>query len=369
MDENGTNINSDAPCKESLAWQSLLDEQLGLDETELLMHHLASCPACAEKLRTLSDAKSFCEDQLGSEDEDEEDTSSVILDRAKLNIQSQRPPLKPTRFGRSWWRYPAIAAAVFVALLSVLFLPSVWRRAGASAESVLAEAVLRERARAYQPGKVLRWVTESDFTGIAAYPDGRYRTTHWQCNCDGGLAFLTRRYDQNHELIEAFWHQPNGTEIRFVRAAGDLVEVTPADDELEAAQSTLDGALRRALETYLTRRIDGSRQHLRTQNFADWLRRALTPTDPRSYVKIVDSTDWGRVYHLHIEQDYTSSNSRFVRVVSEQEIAGSTYQRLRVKNTRYRADGSSATDDTRYTEMQEVTRDDFAINDLSELMR
>ena len=58
-----------------------------------------------------------------------------------------------------------------------------------------------------------------------------------------------------------------------------------------------------------------------------------------------------------------------MNVVSEQDIAADTYRRLRVKNTRYRADGSSATDEMRYTEMSEVTREDFSANDLTELTK
>jgi uncharacterized protein Usg len=293
----------------------------------------------------------------------------VALERTKQRIKAQRPALKPVRPGRRWWRYQAIAAVIVLGLLSVLYLPSIWRSAGVSAESLLEEAILRERDKLYQPGKVLRWVTESDYQGLPGYPDGHHRIVHWQCNCDGSLAYLTKRYDHHQQLVEAFWRQPNGTEVRFNRAAGDLVEITPGDEELRAALPTLDAARRQALETYLARRTNAGRQHLRTQNFADWFRRALIPSNPRSTVRIVETEEWGRIYRLHIEQDYKPSTGAFVKVVSEQDIAADTYRRVRVKNTRYRTDGSSATDETRYTEMSEVNREDFSAHDLTELTK
>jgi hypothetical protein len=369
MDESATKKRDDAPCREYLSWQGFVDDQIGVDEAELLLHHLAGCSACAEKIRTLKRFKSFCEDQLGSEDEKEEEQSRAALERTRQRIDAQRSALKPVRPARRWWRYQAIAAVIVLGLLALLYLPSIWRSVGVSAESVLEEATLRERAKLYQPGKILRWVTESDYQGLPGYPDGRYRIVHWQCNCDGSLALMTKRYDQSQQMIEAFWHQPDGTEVRFNRAAGDLVEITPGDDELRAALPALDGPRRQAVETYLARRTNAGRQHLRTQNYTDWLRRALTPSDPRSYVKVVETDELGRVYQLHIEHDYKPSTGTFVRVVSEQEIAAGTYQRLRVKNTRYRADGTSSTDDTHYTEMSEVTREDFGANDLTTLMK
>jgi hypothetical protein len=226
MDESATKKSNDAPCKEYLSWQGFVDDQIGVDEAELLLHHLAGCSACAEKIRTLKRFKSFCEDQLGCEDENEEEQSRSALERTKQRIEAQRPPLKPVRPARRWWRYQAIAAVITLGLLAVLYLPSIWRSAGVSAESVLEEAILRERDKLYQPGKVLRWVTESDYQGLPGYSNGHFRIVHWQCNCDGSLAYLTKRYDQNQQLVEAFWRQPNGTEVRFNRVAGDLVEIT-----------------------------------------------------------------------------------------------------------------------------------------------
>lgn len=368
MDESGTNNRTDAPCREYLAWQNLLDEQLGVDESELLLHHLETCPACVEQVATLKRAKSLCEDQLGAEDDNEEESSRLSLDRAKRQIDLQRAMLKQPRPVRRWWRYYAIAALVILSITSVLLLPSFWNKAGASAEAILEEAILREREKAYQPGKVLHWVTESDCTGLTKYADGHYRTATWQCNCDGGLALITRRYDQENRLVEAFWRQPNGSEVRLVYGSGGLVEVIPGDDELRRALPTIDPALRQPLENYVTRRTDSSRQHLRTQGFADWFRRALSPSDSRSSAKVIETPDNGRIYQLHIEQDYQPPRASFVRVVSEQDIAGSTYQRLRVKNTRYRADGSFSVDNTIYTEMNEVSRADFETNDLKELL-
>ncbi|HEY7180253.1 MAG TPA: hypothetical protein VIC84_02490 [Blastocatellia bacterium] len=362
MNESATDPNVGAPCEDCLAWQRLLDEELNPSAAELLLHHLKFCRACAETALRLSHEKSICEEQLGLEDEGEEEFSRQVLARVRLRIEEARQARRPAHFSRRW---PQYAAALILALL-VIWL-SLWRQTGASAEEVLAEAILRERAKAYQPGKVLYWTLESDYINIPTYADGRYRTLSWQSNCDGNLAFITRRYDQENRLTQAFWRKPNGAEVRFVQAGGAVVEITPSNDELRAAAPNLEPALRGALEDYLRRREDGGRRQLQGWN-VEWLRKALRTSNHSSTAQLINSPEGGRIYHLRAEMAYKPSPGGFVRVVSEDDIDANTYQRLRVKNTRYRADGAFAIDDTRYSAMKEVSLAEFDANNLNDLI-
>src|SRR5262249_1608843 len=76
-------------CEDELTLQKFLDEELAPDASELVFHHLKGRQRCASVFQDLKDEQSFCQRQLGSEDEIEDDHLQAVLRRVRIQLEAK----------------------------------------------------------------------------------------------------------------------------------------------------------------------------------------------------------------------------------------------------------------------------------------
>ncbi|MGH9940616.1 MAG: hypothetical protein ACREAM_30600, partial [Blastocatellia bacterium] len=253
-------------CEDELTLQKFLDEELAPDASELVFHHLRECQRCAALFQGLKDEQSFCQGQLGYEDESEADYSQAALRRvrirleaklatapsaarsaesgaARLSAESETRISSPDhrgafdaytqerpeqREGGSWfrrrrsgarptpgfWRRPGLVTAVLAAVMVAAVGLALWLRAPApvSAAELLRRSVRAEEAMALRTETVLRRVINlEERHAVSRALIGRRRVDVWQSAEKRVRAF--RLYDERGALIAGEWRHASARTI------------------------------------------------------------------------------------------------------------------------------------------------------------
>jgi hypothetical protein len=357
-------------CADRVTLQALLDGELGEARTEMLMQHVQGCGTCAGTLGEVRRLRAHCIGQLGQADEAEAASSHEALARVQSRLSAAIAG-RPRRPRLQWVWLAALGTA---ALFLLLVTPSFVGDAGASADRILAETIVRERAWATQPNKVLHWMIERDVLNTAA--DGRFVTECWQANGPEHSSHVAREYDEADRLISAYWRREDGREVRWYsrmqrigeREVGpDVIVIVPATAELRASLSSLDTSLHQGLEDYLRLRETSSSPTLQTREFAEKFRRKASPTNPQSVVEKIHS-DWGDLFRIRSERRFSPARNGVLYVVQEDFVRASDFRRYRLRTERHRADGSVETEDSRLTYFDQTSFTEFEAATLQDLM-
>jgi hypothetical protein len=249
----------------------------------------------------------------------------------------------------SWpWR-----AGIAVAVLMLVMAAAMWTtgREPARAESILKQAVLRERGWKYQPDKVLHWVTETAIAGNSSLPDGHYRTEWWQNNHRGQAGAILRKYDSRGTLVWARQDRPDGSEVVFDHLRGDVATIEPATADLKsyAEQAGLGehlAAILRDRERVTSTDVDWART-------LDYVQESLR----KGHVEEVQDAVHGRVYRIH-------SDAPERGLTMENDIAADDFQLIRKATERKLAGGKIAREESRLVSFNESTVAEFEGNGL-----
>jgi hypothetical protein len=359
MSRNGT--IPPVPCASVPDLQLLVDGELDGARLELVHHHVMACDACAALLRTLQGEKAVVRQALGAEDEAQVDLARDAVARVEAALGERRRR-------RSWLRLglpPAFAAAAAVIALAggLAMWIVVDPRVDAAPGAILNEARVRENAWMFQPGKVLRWVVDSDLHGNPNLPDGEYRTLQWISNVPGAEASLLRKFNVGGDLVFAAWERPDGTEVVYQPGRPDPLVVHPQVEVIRAELPRVPVAVRPAFERYLAGRANRDLSTRRTQ-FAERFLDAVNARGP-AIIRQVGTPGGGEGYYIRTETDADAAG---VRLITETYIDALTFRRYRLRTLRIRPDGTRHTEDARWTAFAETTLADFQAHDLTDLM-
>lgn len=373
-------------CEDDLMLQRFLDEELSPDAAEIVLYHLEKCMSCAEKLQDLKIAKAFCREQFGHEDElESEFTQNALLRiRDRLEIPKAAPSMrrvssteriaaffdrfrsKMTSFTFNW-RVMTVPAALFLVFAGLAVWLAISPSSNISAEEILSKSEQRTAIWQNQPGKVLHWVVEANYSNQQfGYPDGKYRSLYWQNNTGGKSRQLIRRYDENGKLVWAMWQRADGSVVTFSRFPEEEIRISPSIEELKAYAAGLEEKSRQTLEKFvasfdrLAQKTQESDSHIKRQDINRW--------SEKGSVQIVHTADIGKIFRVRsVIKPYKME--KFIYGEMEYDIAADSFMRHRLRTVRYYAGGKTAIEDSRLIEYKETSAADFDAHDLSAEMR
>jgi hypothetical protein len=353
---------SGEPCVDEVTLQAFSDGELDEARSEVILHHVSTCRACARVLARLCAVGTIAAQELAGADAGVGSADVASVGRVEARLGSA---FAARRSGRSGWVAAAFGA---VALLLLLTVPSFNPAAGASAERILTETILRERAWATQPGRVLHWVIESE-THSLREPDGRHRVLCWQANGLGDeSAYLVRDHDAQGALWSAYWRRTDGSEIRWRRDRQDEVVMIPPTTGLREALPGLSPYLQRGLTAYLALRDVKGSPALETRSFAEDLRHATDPANRESTVQRVHQPGWGDLFHVRTDRRIPEASDGLLRIASDDYIGVADFRRYRLHLARYYADGRVETEDSRWAYFPDTPPADFTANTLEDVI-
>lgn len=340
-------------CSDPIVLQRLLDNELDDAEAELVAHHASSCADCRTELATLSDIRTFAQNQLGAEDDREEEASAAALARV-----AGRLPLPPESQSSGWWRRVMLAATLAgVALLAPIpFGPAV----DASPGRILEEAAARERMWMYQPNRILHWEVATEMRGLQNIADGPRRTMFWQRNGTATFEQISRQVDAQARTEHAWWQRADGSTVSFRAKNPGVVEIGPSTPHVQAVLPTLPPHLRAALESYLSHRETVRTLDFYSRRYAEWLHRPLLWTSyGKATLRRGSVPRWGEVYQITVENGPSPTNSNILRAVHQYEIETTTFRLLRLKTTLTYSDGTVGVQDARWIVYREISAAEF----------
>lgn len=376
MNINEKQRTASGQCPDELALQLYLEGETESSAQELIFHHLAQCRACAETLAHLRELKTFCLERFGEDDLREDEFTRRVLQEVRQELQRAAPRRLPPwqalvlsvrsfSWPRIWRMRFALAAATVLAVVGGGFWLLSERQPALSAKAVLDEAELRERLWEYQPGKVLHSVIEESITNSLSLSDGQYRSLHWRSNVAGQQASLIRKYDAQDQLIWARWIRPDGSQTVFNQRDNGKLTITPGLAALRAELAAWPAEQRQELETIIAKQeIPGEPQNVAGQA-AEMIRRNWEA----GKVRIVETPDFGRVFRLHFESAKESEQGRVKQFEMDQDMSAATFRRTRLSSRRWLADGRVWTEEARWVLYREASLEEFAANDLSNLLK
>jgi hypothetical protein len=385
-------------CADELSWQRLADGEVDADAAELMWHHLSVCDACRSCMAVVQANRRLVSELLGSEDDDPEAGAGAVTrvaEQLRGRTAAQQQPaadsasvpatvVKPA-WTLAWWRrrsdtrstWPraAVATAALAAMaLLVLWLPSA--EVTATPDFVLSKAQVSARAWMYQPGKVLRWVIESEIKGHPSMPDGKYRSLWWRSNVEGKRAEILRNYDENNRLSYGRWLKADGRDVYFssrgVAGKPNLLTIQPSDASLAAVLPSLPVVQQEPVRRYLRESASTPdfRSPLMADRLGEWLVDAAEGRKRNRTIERLTTPEWGTVYY--VRGDWRREDNtpwRFgpgvTRFVDEQYIGLTDFRIYRRKTTRYNDRGEAAhVGDARYHGFSETTLAEFRSEDL-----
>ena len=383
--------NKSSPsCADELTWQRLADGEIDPDHAELLWHHLSICEGCRACMASVQADRRFVGELLGTEDDDTDVGDAV--NRVQLRLGENRAhgsiagspktgatiitsahPRWTWRVNRGLWPRLAAAAALAAVVSIVMWLPS--SNVGASPDFVLSRAEVSARAWTYQPGKVLRWVTESEIKGHPSIPDGKYRSLWWRSNVEGNRGEILRNYDEQNRLSYGRWLKADGREVYFssrgVEEKPNLLTIRPPDASLAALLPSLPAAQQEPVRQYLQQSAStpGYLSHEMADRFGEWLVEAAEGRKRNRTIERLSTPEWGTVYYVRGEWSQDDSPGGFGRNVSkfvdEQYVGLEDFRIHRRKTTRYNERGEAVhVEDARYRGFGETTIAEFRAEDL-----
>ena len=341
-------------CSDQLLLHRLMDGDLDETEAELLSFHLESCADCRSSMAVIAAERTFVQDRLGAEDDEEQETAASAL----ASIANRLPPhpvVARVRRGPRWRAWLASAAcASFVILISLPFVPSL----DALPTRILAEASARERRWMYQPDRVLHWEVQTLSKGVEGWEDGLWRTEFWQNNGATSFDQISRQTDPSGRTRRAHWQQPDGSTMMY-RSGERVIEVSPSTAAVQQALPALNGEMREALQSYLVRR--GQARDLDHNNRQDpeWLHRASSGNAGGKVTFRDGPVPWSGVHHITVEKGPSPWSPMIMGSVHEYELEVATFRLLRLKSTIHYRSGTTGVHDSSWVNFREASLEEF----------
>ncbi len=271
--------NSSGACPDPLVLQRWCDAELSPAEVARVGDHVAACADCRARCERLERDLALVTVRLGEEDEvwaaEAGDALEDVHRRLAREVSGRgrrgarhawpwraMARLRHVASGRTVAQLAAGAAVLAAAILVTAVSVDHWS-VGASAERVLTEARVRERAWRYQSGKLRVQTVEHDLR-VAGDPPRRWVTTTWFNNVVGQESYTARSVDPSGQLVGAWWMRTDGWSARFVANGSKTLTLDPPMSDLERLVPGLPPAQRLALESW---RRDRRRQ-VRPQELA-----------------------------------------------------------------------------------------------------
>lgn len=367
------NVAGNHPDDASLL--AFLDVELDPIERKEIDVHLRTCWSCQSRLRALeSEIDAFLEarEWLGAAEGETSPGQVASFERRLIEHQARRAPLlfEAVRIGHLFGSLasrprrvlPALAApavalsfALLVVVLGVVRWPA---PLAASNEMVMKTAEAVERARRFEPGKVVHWTVETEVRDGKGEPR-RSRLLVWQDNRAPETATIARHHDEDGSLTSANWMRTDGSEVRY--NAGEGIEIVPSLAALQEARAGLPADLVAALDSIIARRQPRSSREANRLVFADWFVR-YTGIPARGNAEPIETEDCGRVYHVSIDRAYEPAIQGVTRVLIDHYIRVEDYRRCRVHITRFLETGEVETQDSRWSDYRIVPASEFEAN-------
>lgn len=235
---------------------------------------------------------------------------------------------------------------------------------GISASEILSESERRAGLWYRQPDKVLHWGWETTVVNSSHLPDGTYRSLHWLDNRNGRSLRLSRKYDQNGELVWGAWTREDGSEVVYNHFPKDEITINPTEDALRAYAAGLDERRRQTVEQYiqLMAKLQQMEAAVTTRG------RALGAASNNASLQIIETADVGKVFRIKLVSGPNEAE-KFSSAEMEYDIAADTFIKHRTKSVRHYLDGKMEVQEARLGFYRESSVDEFNANDLSNEMR
>lgn len=357
----------DGACVDDLELQLIVDGELEGSPLELAHLHLIACTGCSERLRALREQAVGIQELLGCEDEAGTEDAAAVLARVEEAVRRAVQPAPRPR--RSFIRRFGFGIAASAAVLALLIVWQAGDDLTAAPGRILDEAIVREQAWMYRPGKVLHWVVESDISGSSRLADGHYRTEHWLSTVAGAEGAILRRMNAEGRLVFATWRRHDGSVVSYRTSRSEPLQIEPATAEIESQLAAISREERRTLQAFLDRRAQDSELSIQGSRFAKWFLDAANSRGGARAQRI--STPSGRDgYYLRVERGPGAPLDRgVVRMVIETYIEAEGFRRYRLRTQRDLADGRQWIEDARWTEFNETDMASFEANTLDGLLQ
>lgn len=272
-------FHSSGACPDRLLLQRCCDGDLSPAEVARVGGHLAACGECRAEFERLERDLTLVTVRLGEEDEAWATEAGAALEEVRLRLAGEEDGQHQVGSRPSWpartlarlrrfagaglaWRLAAGVAVLAAAIVVTAMTVGRWS-VGASAERVLTEARVRERAWRYQSGKLRVQTVEHDLRVAGESPRHRVTTT-WFNNVVGQESYTARSVDPSGQLVGAWWMRTDGWSARFAANGSKTLTLDPPMRDLERLMPGLPAAQRLALEFWLRDR----RRQVRPQELA-----------------------------------------------------------------------------------------------------
>jgi len=382
-------FRSNGACPDALTLGRFVDDDLAGPEARRLVAHVEACPACRNEVERLERLRTFVTVRLGEEDEAAAGSSRSALEQVRLSLlnarhepaaapigddsdAADRSPSGPPR-GPWWraarrrglafppWRTVAAAASLAAVVVSSALVLDRWSVA-ASAERLLSEAQVVERAWRYQPGKIRVEVVDTTWR----HADGRVDravTTLWFNNLPGQEGYTARRYDAQGRLRAAWWMKTDGWSAQFVGEGVNRLSLDPAIGEVEALVPGLGPEDQAAVRYWLADRQKQVRPLRLAATLAALMSEAgeVAPSQERGRPTLLRA---GPTYILRYPVKRTLADGRRVHVEHEDTLRVEDLARERSHEREFDANGNLVSE----VERRAVSRRDSTIEEFTRLM-
>ncbi len=356
-----------AGCVEDADLHAALDGELSDAALELVHVHVAGCAACGSRLRAVREERQQVATLLGQEDERDAEMVLAAVARIDRAIARTSRPSARQRSGSILKRL-GLAMASAAGLLLAFSWAGSDRDVTAAPGRILDEAMVRENAWMYQPGKVLHWVVESEISGSPRLADGRYTNRQWMSTVTGAEGELLRKTDASGRLVFATWRRRDGSVVTYRVGRETPLQVEPSNAEIRAEMASLSPEERQAAQVFLDTRQQDSETSLQRSRFAKWF---LDAANQRGdvHVERKATPDGADGYHLRLERGPGAQlDHGVVRLVMETYIEAQGFRRYRLRSEREYSDGRLWLEDARWVKFAETDLADFEANTLTDLL-
>jgi hypothetical protein len=237
-----------ATCPDRLRLQRWIDGDESLVDSGALAAHVPTCARCQAEVAAIDADRALIAALLSAEDiaAARDARAALAAVRRRLAVGDSPAP----RAAAGWRLAPAAAVFAIVALaLGVLQRQPL----EASAEWLITETQVRQRAWRTRPGKV-RVETYDIEVGEPGQAPRRTRRTTWFSTVPGEESSITRITTPSADLVSAMWTRTDGWTARFDTSGGPQLSLDPPTADLEALLPTLPAADAEALRFWLRTR-------------------------------------------------------------------------------------------------------------------
>jgi len=198
-------------CPDELTLQLYVDGETAAPAAELIFHHLAHCQNCAATLREMREARAFCLERLGEDDEREAAISHQLLAEARKTIQQKLEAASSSSAKVGWLaRLMTLPRPVWLTTATALLLLAVLSVIWLSMKSISAAELLQRSAQAESqvgtdPSQVIHRTIS--FTASMPVRDTHFKVTRrieiWKA--PGRDLTIRRVFNERGELLGGRW--------------------------------------------------------------------------------------------------------------------------------------------------------------------